>query len=102
MHVTRLVVSFGLAVDQCVHAELLREPLELTDRCGALQEIDEVRLHAPFGEEPKRLPGVRIFLHAKNLNFHNAVDAWSDDATNYRTARLVNGIACASGNLPRW
>src|SRR5688500_7341015 len=77
--IAELVVPSGLTVDQRVHAELLRESLELTRRCGALHEVHEMSLHPPLGEEPERFTRVCVFLHAKDLNVHTSWAAWGSD-----------------------
>lgn len=67
---TQVGKSVGRAINQSVNAKLLDEPLELAGRSGALLEIDEMRLHSPFGEEPKCLAGIRILLESEDLDFH--------------------------------
>ena len=61
-----------LAVDQRLHAELLREAPELAGRGRALLQVHEVGLDAPFGEEAERLSGLGALPDAENLDFHGA------------------------------
>src|SRR5690242_7530086 len=68
------LVACGRDVDERAHAELLREPLELAERCGALGEIHEVRLDAALGEETERLAGVGTLSRAEDLNVHGPKD----------------------------
>src|ERR1041385_1236807 len=68
---SQLVESPRLAVDETGNAELLREPIELAARRGALHEVDEMRLHPTFREETKGFARVGAFLHAKDLDFHD-------------------------------
>jgi hypothetical protein len=60
-----------VAIDKGEHAELLGEPLELTERRGSLGQVDEVCLDPALSEEAKRLTSVRVFLDAEDLDFHD-------------------------------
>ena len=62
--------AFRFAIEERLDAELLREPSQLAKRCGAFLQIDEVCLDPAFGEEPKRLARVGVFLDAEYLDFH--------------------------------
>src|SRR5690606_35974449 len=58
------------AVDQCGDAELLHEATQLTGRCSALGEIDEVHADASLGEESLCFPRCSALLRAEDLDFH--------------------------------
>lgn len=90
------VETSGLAIDQCVDAELLSEPPEFSQRRWPFGKIDEMGLHAALGEKAKGLPRVRIFLDSEYLNFHGRENDRVPMVRGRRLDRL-----CLAGNLPR-
>jgi len=62
----------NIAVDQRLHAELLREAPELAGRGRALLQVHEVGLDPPLGEEPERFPRLAALPDAEDLDFHGA------------------------------
>src|SRR5919106_546264 len=62
-------VPAGATIHQRLRAELLGEAPELTRRCGAFLEIDEMDLDPPLGEEPQCLAGLGTLSDAEDLDF---------------------------------
>ncbi len=60
----------GIAIDEFEDTEFLREPFQLTEGSGSLSQVDEMRLYPALGEEAERLPSIRAFLDAEDLDFH--------------------------------
>lgn len=60
----------GVAIDEFEDTEFLREPLQFTEGSGSLGQVDEMRLYLALGEEAERLPSIRAFLDAEDLDFH--------------------------------
>src|SRR5580765_5590824 len=65
-------VPARLAIDERLHAELLRETPELAGRGRAFLQVHEVGLDAPFGEEAEGLSRLAALPDAENLDFHGA------------------------------
>jgi hypothetical protein len=59
----------GVSIDECRHAKFLCKSAELTWRCWALHEIDEVSLDAALGEKTQRFTRIRAFFDTEYLYF---------------------------------
>ncbi len=64
--------ALRVAVNQALHPELVREASQLADGRGPLIEVHEVRLDAPFGEEPQRGARVAALPGAEDLDLQRA------------------------------
>ena len=61
-------------------------------------EVDEMRLHAPLGEEAQRLAGVGVLLDAEDLNFHGP----EKRRVMERADVITDRIRASRGNLRQW
>jgi len=80
--------------DRISYPELLDEAPQLSRRGGPLLEIYEVGLHPALGEETQRLPGVRAFLDAEDLDFHGRelYIGWSFERSKNHQATLLRSF----------
>ena len=89
-------------IDKRAHPELLRKPAQLTERCGALREIDEVRLHAPLREKAQCLARLRILFYSENLNVHTEINARGTAFPSVVRDPLVALVMPARAYRPAW
>src|SRR5262249_24444978 len=76
---------------EAVESEFLNETAKLAERGSTLVQIDEVHLHAPLREKPKRLSCVGTLTHAEDLNFHQ-LDQAVIDRCPYGSPRIVDFV----------
>lgn len=69
-----IVVAFRFAIDQRGYAKSLGKSFELSGRRRSFDEVDEMSLYTPFGEEAECLTSVGVLLDAENLNFHRVIE----------------------------
>src|SRR5690242_2644121 len=67
---SELRVRPRLTIEDRVEPQPIGKATQFGQRCRLLGQVDEVRLDTALGEEPESLPGIRAFLHAKDLYFH--------------------------------
>ena len=68
---SELVESSGLFINECHHAELLREASQLPDGGGFLHEVHEMSSNAALGEKPERFSCVGAFRDSEDLYFQS-------------------------------
>ena len=66
----RIMTKVAKRVRQIVRRDVGESEADGDLEEAAFGEIDEVRLHAPLGDEALRLPRVGALLHAEDLDFH--------------------------------
>src|SRR6266480_2267909 len=66
------VETLGVSIDECRHTKFLCKSAELTQRCRALHEIDEVSLDAPLREKTQGFTCISTFFDAENLYFQSS------------------------------
>jgi hypothetical protein len=84
---SELHIPFRVAVDELIQAEFLNEATKLTERSGALIQVDEVSLDPSLRKESQSLSGVRAPFDAKDLNFHRLRELIIDRAPPCSEAR---------------
>ena len=70
-----LIETPGVSIDKCRNTKFLCKSAKLTQRCGALHEIDKVSLDAPFREKTQGFTRISTFFDAEYLYFQRR---WPD------------------------
>ena len=68
----KLIVALRITVDECLEAESLDEPLQLSLGDGPFHEIDEVRANPALRKEALGFARVSALLDAEDLYFHRS------------------------------